>query len=366
MVLSTNPKIWRGLAIIFIILTVVFALLFFFKLILITFAVGISLIVFTEQLRHYYKKQFDKLKLSKRKRAIYGLLIIIFWIATIIFIFSLSVSQLTLTLQEVNEQGLNEETPIAALISQQFSQFVPETFSTFIDINSVIKSAIQFTIGFITALVRELTSFLVVSIIMIPLLFFLYYRRGKILLNDISSFIPKKFSKSYEKALKEIGKQLNDFLTGKVVQSLVVGSIYCLGFYIIGVKGWLLFGAIAGLLNIIPYIGPIIGAIPPLLISLLVEPPLISILIIVVAVIAQGIDNFYLQPFMLAGRVKIGALLSIVLIIIGAQLYGILGMIFALPVFIVYKVVMKETYDALCGIYDRKSLSSEKRKMYNK
>ncbi len=151
--------------------------------------------------------------------------------------------------------------------------------------------------------------------------------------------------------MKDIASETHDYLEGKIIETTVVGAICCLGFFVAGVKGWLVLGLLAGFLNIVPYIGPLIGAIPPVLITLLVDKPIAAIYVIIAVIVAQLVDNLYLNPFMISGKVKIDPLLSIVVILIGAQLFGAIGMIFAIPIYLVYKIILKEAYRELTRIY---------------
>ena len=178
----------------------------------------------------------------------------------------------------------------------------------------------------------------------------MFFKQGIIIEKRINALLPKKFQSGAKRASDEIKIQLRDFLTAKVTESVVIGGICCLGFFIAGLKGWLFLGLLAGMLNIIPFLGPLLGAIPPILIAL-VDDPIIALYVIITIVIAQLLDNLYLIPFMISGKVKLDALLGIVLILVGAQLAGPLGMILALPIYLVYKITMRETYIELSRIY---------------
>ena len=75
------------------------------------------------------------------------------------------------------------------------------------------------------------------------------------------------------------------------------------------------------------------------------------IYVLITVIVAQIIDNLYLNPFMVSGKVKMDPLLSIILILVGAQLFGILGMVLAIPIYLVYKIVLRESYSELIKIY---------------
>ena len=120
--------------------------------------------------------------------------------------------------------------------------------------------------------------------------------------------------------------------------------------FIGGLKGWLVLGLLAGALNIVPYIGPVLGAIPPILIGI-GDAPTTAVYAIITIVIAQLIDNLYIIPFMISGMVRTDALLGIILILVGAQLFGIFGMVFAIPMYRIYKIILRDTYQGLTKVY---------------
>jgi predicted PurR-regulated permease PerM len=348
MELTTNSRVWRIWIVIFLILTLIVSLLFYFSFVFIILIVGVSLIVFTEQVIHDFKKKADKNKLSKFKRKIYGTFLIIFWVASIVFIFSLSIAGLREALVSVRASDIT----LVETVGEKLGPFIPEIIQENYLRIGVINSLQNYTISLFSDFFARIALFVGVGVIMIPLMFYVYFKKRKSLIKQASSMIPKKFHKSFRKASKDISNQLHEFLRAKVLQSMVLAGIFCIGFYVSGVKGWLILGVLAGFFNIVPYIGPIIGAIPPLIITILTDVPIAIVYVLVTVIIAQGIDNFYLQPFFLPGKVKLDPLLSLILFLVGAQLFGILGMIFAIPVFIVYKIVLKESYLALVEIYD--------------
>jgi predicted PurR-regulated permease PerM len=118
-----------------------------------------------------------------------------------------------------------------------------------------------------------------------------------------------------------------------------------IGFYIIGVKYAILMGVIAGLANLIPYVGPFIGVLPVFLLSvtqtgdLSLIPP-IAILTLVI----QTIDNIIVQPLCFAKTVDMHPLTVIIVLIVGNQLMGVLGMLLVIPLYTILKVAAVETH----------------------
>ena len=100
-------------------------------------------------------------------------------------------------------------------------------------------------------------------------------------------------------ALKSIGHELEDFFSAKMIESAIVDLICCIGFYLGGLEGWLFLGVLAGFLNIIPYIGPLLGAIPPVIVGY-IDSPMTALFAMITVIIAHVIDNLFLIPFMIS------------------------------------------------------------------
>ena len=119
------------------------------------------------------------------------------------------------------------------------------------------------------------------------------------------------------------------------------------GFYFIGVPNALPLGVIAGFGHLIPYFGPIIGGIPAIIVSLMQYGDLSQApLILLVVLITYAFDNGFVQPYIFGKSVDMHPIVIILLIISGGILFGIYGMLLAVPVATVFKTFAKEIYFA--------------------
>ena len=125
-------------------------------------------------------------------------------------------------------------------------------------------------------------------------------------------------------------------------------SILCtIGYWILGLKFALILGFIAGLANLIPYIGPFIGAIPAIIIALIEIDTrfgfgwsLIGIGIITIAV--QVIDNAVIFPLLIGKSVELGPITTIVVVLLGEQFFGFIGLLMAVPITAMIKLTISE------------------------
>ncbi|MPM89963.1 hypothetical protein SDC9_137078 [bioreactor metagenome] len=84
-----------------------------------------------------------------------------------------------------------------------------------------------------------------------------------------------------------------------------------------------------------------------------IDSPLTALFAVITVIIAQTIDNLYLIPFMISEKVNINPLMSVILTLAASKLLGALGMVLAIPIYIIYKIIMKESYRELINIYGK-------------
>ena len=195
---------------------------------------------------------------------------------------------------------------------------------------------------------KQLPDFLSRSLtvlVMAPFLAFYMLLDGRDVIRKILDFVPNHL---FELALNlndQIGSQLGGFVRARFWETFIVGLITWLGFALMDFPYAITLGIVAGVLNIIPYVGPFLGAIPAVLISIANEggtPQLIGIA--VVFGVAQFVDHWILIPFLVAKIVNLHAVTVVVAVIAGAQAMGILGMIISIPVVSVMKVSLLAIY----------------------
>lgn len=181
-------------------------------------------------------------------------------------------------------------------------------------------------------------------------MFGMYFKHHNRIESYIKAYAPPEHAEGIGRALKSIGRELEDFFSAKMLESAIVGLICCIGFYLGGLEGWLFLGILAGFLNIIPYLGPLLGAIPPVIVGY-IDSPMTAIFAVITVILAQTIDNLYLIPFMISEKVNINPLLSVVLTLAASKLLGPLRMVLAIPIYIIYKIIIRESYRELINIY---------------
>ena len=129
-------------------------------------------------------------------------------------------------------------------------------------------------------------------------------------------------------------------MVGLMTETAIVCTLNSIALLIIGVPNAIVIGVIGGLLNILPYIGGIIAIALPILMSLITSDNYTTIFVIIGAyLVIQFIDNNFLVPRIVSSKVKINALNSILVVLLGGLLWGVAGMFLSIPFIAVLKII---------------------------
>ena len=223
------------------------------------------------------------------------------------------------------------DTPIEKIQKRIFTAFnpgqIPQLFSTLI--------------GFMGNLLIAFMSILFIA--------FFFLKDQGLFLNALQAIVPSKYEKEVIHALDDSSRLLRRYFVGVSIQVTTITFFISIVLTVFGVKNALLIAFFAALINVIPYLGPVIGAMFGVLITIssnLDLPfyeemlPLIFIVIITFAAM-QFLDNFLLQPFIFSNSVSAHPLEIFIVILVGAKLSGIVGMVLAIPVYTVIRVIAK-------------------------
>ena len=142
------------------------------------------------------------------------------------------------------------------------------------------------------------------------------------------------------KIISEIKTLIQRYLIGLSIEVVIIAILFSSGLLILGIDYAIILGIIGALLNLIPYIGAIIGAIFPMMIAVITKPsPWYALLVMALYIFVQFVDNNYIIPKVVASKVKINALVSIIAVIAFGTLWGIPGMFLAIPLTAIIKLI---------------------------
>jgi predicted PurR-regulated permease PerM len=173
--------------------------------------------------------------------------------------------------------------------------------------------------------------------------------------NQISGWypdlIPPEYKEEYASLIGKITKTWISFIRGQLTLMIIIGLMTWLGNLILGTPYALLLGIIAGLLELIPNIGPTLAAIPAVLLALIfgssylpVSNLIFALLVIGMYVLIQLIENQFIVPYVMGDAVNLPPLIVLIGTIAGATAFGILGALLATPIIATFDLLFRFVY----------------------
>lgn len=219
--------------------------------------------------------------------------------------------------------------------------------------NSINSWIFQKTADFSSALPSAVSGSLTV-LLLTPIFAYFMLADGRSMARRLLALVPNSFFEAALNLEYQLNEQMGGFIRARFLEAAIVGIVVWVGLQISGFPYASLLGLVAGVTNLIPYLGPIIGAVPAVLIALaspdaLINDSLSWTLVIVSSIyfFAQLVDVVFIIPMVVAKIVNLHPVTVIVVIIIGSKLMGILGMVISIPVASALKLIFHSIYDNL-------------------
>lgn len=167
---------------------------------------------------------------------------------------------------------------------------------------------------------------------------------------SLESLIPPRYQPALHPLFDEVGRILEAYVTGQLLVALCMAVLYAIGFWLLDVPAWAGIAAISGLLNAVPYIGTAIGLVLALTFTFADGAGLWRLGGVVgVFVLVQNVEGFFLTPRILGGRLQLHPMAVFLGILIGGNLFGLLGILLAIPTIAVAKVLAKFARELYLG-----------------
>ena len=251
-----------------------------------------------------------------------------------------------LSLLDINQLEYNIEN----LLTQANEYFLARNINILEQLKGVdIFSNFKAIPNLLNKLVNALGSISIGLFSVLFISFFLMKDSG-ILNKGLLVLIPDDKESRFQKSLETIKDLLSRYFLGLLLQITILFVIYTVILLIFGISNAIVIAFLCALLNLIPYIGPLIGSV--LMVTLTMTSNLsldfqsqilpTTIYVMIGYAIAQLVDNFFSQPFIFSKSVKSHPLEIFLIIIIGGLLFGVIGMIIAVPTYTAIKVILKE------------------------
>jgi len=179
-----------------------------------------------------------------------------------------------------------------------------------------------------------------IVVFLIPVYIFLILYYEPLLLDFIRKLSGDGNQIRTNEIISQTKKLIQRYLVGLLIEAVLVAALDTSALLILGIQYAVLLGIIAALLNVIPYIGGIIAVAMPMMIALATKSsPWYAVYVLVAYYIIQLIDNHYIIPIIVASKVRINALFSIIVVFVGDAIWGIPGMFLSIPMLAIVKLI---------------------------
>lgn len=206
-------------------------------------------------------------------------------------------------------------------------QFQPIITSTFGSLGNVIGTLSTVVTGLIT----------------IPVLLYYMLLEGYKLIPLMLHHIPNAYRKTSKTIFFQSHYQIGRYVRGQIIVAIMVGFLFAIGFSIIGLDYAITLGVLATVLNVIPYIGSVMAAVPAVIIGLITSP-FMFIKVLIVLSLEAFIEGRLIQPQILGSNLKIHPVTILIVLLGAGRLFGLTGVIVGVPAFAVFKVIFTELY----------------------
>ncbi len=203
-------------------------------------------------------------------------------------------------------------------------------------LNTLLPALVSFSMGAATS-IYNVFSGLIISV-------YLLTGKEKLILTFkkiLYAFLPDRWADYVMHVGHVANRSFGGFLNGQIIDASIVGLLCFLGMSVMRMPYAMLSSVIVGVTNIIPYFGPIIGAVPGVVLLLLTNP-IKAVLFVVLIVCIQQIDGNFLSPRIVGSSIGVSGVWVLFSIIVGGKLFGIPGMVAGLPTFSVIYVLVRE------------------------
>lgn len=317
-------------------LVVLFYVLSKLKWLFIYFSFALMLAYFFDPLYRYliHKKVPKVLAIIFVFGIIIALLILI-----IFFLIPSVINQLNILYKEIPNFIENYQNLILS-IKPQLSKFInPADVEILLkeNLSELQKGILGFSQSIIIYL-SNIVSSITFGIVIIPLILFYLMRDIVIFKENLYIFVSKKNKKQFKEVLEEIDNIVSGFIRGRIIVCFIVGTLIGIGLYFLNLEFALIIGIVSGVFNFIPYLGPIVGVILALIFAL-GNSWWTLLMIVILFILVNQLEAIYLNPNILGKGLGLHPLTVILSILICGQLLGILGVLVAVPLVAILKVL---------------------------
>ena len=250
-------------------------------------------------------------------------------------------------LVEIGDRILTETSARASKIEPMLQPYLGSDFRLAELIREYGERLLKTMLGGTTLFIEGVISGLTFAVL-VPFVAFFFLKEGRRLTRCLMALVPNAYFELCLNLMYQANKQIGNYIRGQLLAVLLVSTLSVSGLSIIGVYYALPLGILAGLANVIPYLGPLIGIVCSSIVALATGGGLAMVTkVIVMFLVIQLIDNVLIQPTMVAKSVELHPLVVLFVVMVGSQLMGIVGMLIAVPLTGIAKVSVQTIYEGV-------------------
>ncbi|MER3473241.1 MAG: hypothetical protein C4335_04255 [Armatimonadota bacterium] len=233
---------------------------------------------------------------------------------------------------------------------QQFSREVQEWYQTLPpdvrrlvesqNISGVVEMTRQWASNLVTSTVTAVGH--IVEIVLIPVLAFYFLTDSRNIKHEFVALVPRRWWRETLWLMRQANLILENYVIGQLLLCIIAGVVVGIGLGLLGVKYTLVLAVLAGITRAIPIIGPILGSIPIVLLVVLQYPQnlMVAVHVLIFFSVLHFVESKLILPILIGERVKLHPVTVILVLLIGAQFFGLIGMFLAPPVAAVIRVIL--------------------------
>ena len=205
------------------------------------------------------------------------------------------------------------------------------------------QDSVNLAINNLSSAVNVVTM-IFMTLLTAPFVLFFMLKDGHRLNPYLTKFAPNKLKPSFASLLHDINYALSSYIRGQITVAFWVGVMFAIGYSIIGLNYGLTLAVLAGFLNMIPYFGTFISMIPVVILAIM-DSPFMLFKVAIVFMIEQTIEGRVVSPLVMGNKMNMNPVTTILLLIGASAVSGLWGVIFAIPVYAVIKIIVTRVFN---------------------
>lgn len=299
----------------------------------------------------------------KKIKRIWAILLVYLIILGVLFLIGLSVAPKII--EEVKNFFLYLPKNVTSFLnsvwiwSEKFLKTNPGLQDYVSKVNEALKEAVYKLQANLVSIGGNLTDYAknalshLLNVILIPVVAFYYLKDKEKIKASLIKKIPEGQRESWLQLGCQIDASMRQFIQGRLLMAVFVGVATAIVLWILGVNYAVVIGAITCIADIIPYIGPLLGFLPAVIIAF-IQQPMKALWVGIAFVLIQWVENNLVGPKLLGDSTGLHPLTVLLCLIIGGGMFGVLGMIFSVPVVAIVKIFWDRFFPVVKGYFSEK------------